>query len=50
MIESTYGDKDHEDRETRRYRLKAVLEHALEDGGTGVGAGVQYWADTGIAV
>ena len=34
MIESTYGDKDHEDRETRRYRLKAVLEHALEDGGT----------------
>ena len=34
VIESTYGDKDHEDRETRRYRLKAVLEHALEDGGT----------------
>ncbi|MAK51983.1 MBL fold metallo-hydrolase [Marinobacter sp.] len=34
VIESTYGDKDHEDRETRRYRLKALLEHALEDGGT----------------
>ena len=34
VIESTYGDKDHEDRETRRYRLKSVLEHALEDGGT----------------
>lgn len=34
VIESTYGDKDHEDRKTRRYRLKAVLEHSLEDGGT----------------
>ncbi|WP_144822353.1 MBL fold metallo-hydrolase RNA specificity domain-containing protein [Marinobacter piscensis] len=34
VIESTYGDKDHEDRATRRYRLKQVLEHALEDGGT----------------
>ncbi|MCK0107327.1 MBL fold metallo-hydrolase [Marinobacter sp. S0848L] len=34
VIESTYGDKNHEDRETRRYRLKAVLEHALQDGGT----------------
>src|SRR5690554_4872172 len=34
VIESTYGDKDHEDRETRRYRLKRVLEHALADGGT----------------
>src|SRR5690554_6639750 len=34
VIESTYGDKNNEDRETRRYRLKAVLEHALEDGGT----------------
>ncbi|MBR9870842.1 MAG: MBL fold metallo-hydrolase [Gammaproteobacteria bacterium] len=33
VIESTYGDKNHEDRETRRYRLKAVLEHALRDGG-----------------
>ncbi|MDP4546850.1 MBL fold metallo-hydrolase RNA specificity domain-containing protein [Marinobacter sp. MDS2] len=34
VIESTYGDKNHEDRETRRYRLKAVLGHALRDGGT----------------
>ncbi|NWN91769.1 MBL fold metallo-hydrolase [Marinobacter adhaerens] len=34
VIESTYGDKDHEDRATRRYRLKQVLEHALADGGT----------------
>lgn len=34
VIESTYGDKDHESRENRRYRLKAVLDHALEDGGT----------------
>lgn len=34
VIESTYGNKDHEGRETRRYRLKGVLEHALEDGGT----------------
>ncbi len=34
VIESTYGDKDHEDRATRRYRLKQVLEHALENGGT----------------
>jgi len=34
VIESTYGDKDHEDRETRRNRLKAVLENALADGGT----------------
>lgn len=34
VIESTYGDRDHEGRETRRYRLKGVLEHALEDGGT----------------
>lgn len=34
IIESTYGDKNHEGRENRRYRLKSVLEHALEDGGT----------------
>lgn len=34
VIESTYGDKDHEDRLTRRYRLKAILERALADGGT----------------
>src|SRR5690554_2480723 len=34
VIEATYGDKNHESREHRRYRLKQVLEHALEDGGT----------------
>lgn len=34
VIESTYGDKDHESRETRRFRLKAILEKALADGGT----------------
>lgn len=34
VIESTYGDRDHEDRSTRRERLKAVLQHALADGGT----------------
>lgn len=34
VIESTYGDKDHEERESRRYRLKTILENALADGGT----------------
>lgn len=34
VIESTYGDKDHESRASRRYRLKAILERALADGGT----------------
>ncbi|MCG7199143.1 MBL fold metallo-hydrolase [Marinobacter pelagius] len=34
VIESTYGDRDHEDRETRRNRLKGVLQRALADGGT----------------
>ncbi len=34
VIESTYGDRDHESRADRLHRLKAVLEHALEDGGT----------------
>lgn len=34
VIEGTYGDRDHEDRATRRHRLEAVLEHALADGGT----------------
>lgn len=34
VLEATYGDRDHEDRATRRHRLKAVLEHALADGGT----------------
>ncbi|OEY65146.1 MBL fold metallo-hydrolase RNA specificity domain-containing protein [Marinobacter sp. X15-166B] len=34
VIESTYGDRDHEGRAARRYRLKAILENALADGGT----------------
>ncbi len=34
VLEATYGDRNHEDRATRRHRLKAVLEHALADGGT----------------
>lgn len=34
VLESTYGDKNHESRVERRLRLKAAVEHALEDGGT----------------
>lgn len=34
ILESTYGDQDHESRVDRRLRLKAVIEHALADGGT----------------
>ena len=34
VLESTYGDKNHESRIDRRLRLKAAVEHALEDGGT----------------
>lgn len=34
VIETTYGDRLHEDRSQRRYRLKSVLAHALADGGT----------------
>lgn len=34
VIESTYGDRKHENRERRRARLGEVLEHALKDGGT----------------
>ena len=33
VLESTYGDHNHEDRETRIERLQAVLEHALRDRG-----------------
>lgn len=33
VLESTYGDKDHESRQDRRLRLKAAIEHALADGG-----------------
>lgn len=34
VLESTYGDKNHESRQHRRLRLKAAIEHALADGGT----------------
>jgi metallo-beta-lactamase family protein len=34
VMESTYGDRCHEDRATRAERLRAVVEHALQDGGT----------------
>jgi metallo-beta-lactamase family protein len=34
VIESTYGDRNHEDRSIRRYRLQQSLEHALSDSGS----------------
>ena len=34
VLESTYGDRCHEDRSTRVERLRTVIEHALADGGT----------------
>jgi metallo-beta-lactamase family protein len=34
VLESTYGDRVHEDRSTRVERLRGVVEHALRDGGT----------------
>ncbi|MDH1234833.1 MBL fold metallo-hydrolase [Stutzerimonas stutzeri] len=34
VLESTYGDRLHEDRQNRRKRLEAVIEQALEDHGT----------------
>lgn len=34
VIESTYGDRLHEDRRTRRKHLEVVLEHALTNNGT----------------
>ncbi|MFN3581945.1 MAG: MBL fold metallo-hydrolase RNA specificity domain-containing protein [Pseudomonas sp.] len=34
VLESTYGDRNHENRLTRKARFKAVLESALADGGT----------------
>ena len=34
VLESTYGDRLHEDRRTRRQRFQAALEQALSDGGT----------------
>lgn len=33
VLESTYGDRLHEDRASRRQRLEAVIEHALKDQG-----------------
>lgn len=34
VLESTYGDRVHENRRTRRDRLQAIVERALGDGGT----------------
>ncbi|PYF79867.1 metallo-beta-lactamase family protein [Marinomonas alcarazii] len=34
VLESTYGDRNHENRATRRQRLQQSLEHALSDSGT----------------
>ena len=34
VIESTYGNRVHEDRRERRLRLKALVERALADGGS----------------
>ncbi|TCK07124.1 MBL fold metallo-hydrolase RNA specificity domain-containing protein [Marinobacterium mangrovicola] len=34
VLESTYGDRNHESRATRKYRLKAAIERAQENRGT----------------
>ena len=34
IIESTYGDRNHENRATRRHNLQQSIEHAVSDGGT----------------
>lgn len=34
VIESTYGDRVHESRKTRRERLQSMIEHAFGNGGT----------------
>jgi metallo-beta-lactamase family protein len=34
VLESTYGDRLHEDRQNRRQRLEAIIEQALQDQGT----------------
>ena len=34
VLESTYGDRAHEDRRHRRERLRMVVEQALDDGGS----------------
>ena len=33
VIESTYGDKNHENRASRRHKLQQAIEHALQDSG-----------------
>ncbi len=34
VLESTYGDRNHDNRRTRRLRFEGILEHALGNGGT----------------
>lgn len=34
VLEATYGDRTHESRPERRYRLQAAIDRALADGGT----------------
>jgi len=34
VLESTYGDRNHDNRRTRRLRFEGILEHALSNGGT----------------
>jgi metallo-beta-lactamase family protein len=34
VLESTYGDRRYEDRAARSQRLRAVIKHALQDGGS----------------
>lgn len=34
VLESTYGDKNHENREQRQQRLRQVIEHCVSDQGT----------------
>lgn len=34
VLESTYGDRTHDSRKTRRQRLQALCEHAFSNGGT----------------
>ncbi|MCC5886615.1 MAG: MBL fold metallo-hydrolase [Gammaproteobacteria bacterium] len=34
VLESTYGNRVHDDRQHRKQRLKAAIDHALTDGGT----------------
>ena len=34
VLESTYSDRNHDNRATRKKRLKAAIDHALENQGT----------------